>query len=37
MMWLKVEPRLARLKGNARFDEILRRMNLASNQAVAQK
>jgi len=30
MMWLKVEPRLARLKGNARFDEILRRMNLAS-------
>lgn len=31
MMWLKVEPRLANLKGNARFDEILRRMNLASN------
>jgi DNA-binding winged helix-turn-helix (wHTH) protein/TolB-like protein/Flp pilus assembly protein TadD len=31
MMWLKVEPRLAHLKGNARFDEILRRMNLASN------
>jgi DNA-binding winged helix-turn-helix (wHTH) protein/TolB-like protein/Tfp pilus assembly protein PilF len=29
MMWLKVEPRLAHLKGNARFDEILRRMNLA--------
>lgn len=29
MMWLKVEPRLAGLKGNARFDEILRRMNLA--------
>ena len=28
MMWLKVEPRLAHLKGNARFDEILRRMNL---------
>ncbi len=28
MMWLKVEPRLAQLKGNARFDEILRRMNL---------
>ena len=31
MMWLKVEPRLAHLKGNARFDEILRRMNLANN------
>lgn len=31
MMWLKVEPRLANLKGNAHFDEILRRMNLASN------
>ncbi|HEU4715088.1 MAG TPA: winged helix-turn-helix domain-containing protein [Pyrinomonadaceae bacterium] len=30
MMWLKVEPRLAQLKGNARFDEMLRRMNLAS-------
>jgi len=29
MMWLKVEPRLAPLKGNARFDELLRRMNLA--------
>jgi DNA-binding winged helix-turn-helix (wHTH) protein/Tfp pilus assembly protein PilF len=29
MMWLKVEPRLAQLKGNLRFDEILRRMNLA--------
>jgi DNA-binding winged helix-turn-helix (wHTH) protein/Tfp pilus assembly protein PilF len=29
MMWLKVEPRLAQLKGNARFDEILRRMNLS--------
>lgn len=29
MMWLKVEPRLAQLKGNARFDEMLRRMNLA--------
>lgn len=28
MMWLKVEPRLTHLKGNARFDEILRRMNL---------
>ena len=28
MMWLKVEPRLAHLKGNVRFDEILRRMNL---------
>jgi DNA-binding winged helix-turn-helix (wHTH) protein/TolB-like protein/Flp pilus assembly protein TadD len=28
MMWVKVEPRLAQLKGNARFDEILRRMNL---------
>lgn len=28
MMWLKVEPRLAQLKGNARFDEMLRRMNL---------
>jgi hypothetical protein len=31
MMWIKVEPRLAHLKGNARFDEILRRMHLASN------
>lgn len=31
MMWLKVDPRFANLKGNARFDEILRRMNLASN------
>ena len=30
MMWLKVEPRLAQLKGNARFDELLRRMNLAA-------
>ena len=30
MMWLKVEPRLAQLRGNARFDKILRRMNLAS-------
>ena len=29
MMWIKVEPRLAHLKGNPRFDEILRRMNLA--------
>ncbi len=28
MMWLKVEPRFAHLKGNARFEEILRRMNL---------
>ena len=28
MMWIKVEPRLAQLKGNARFDAILRRMNL---------
>ena len=28
MMWLKVEPRLAQLKRDARFDEILRRMNL---------
>ena len=28
MMWLKVEPRFAHLKGNARFNEILRRMNL---------
>jgi len=28
MMWLKVEPRLAQLKGTARFDAILRRMNL---------
>jgi DNA-binding winged helix-turn-helix (wHTH) protein/TolB-like protein/Flp pilus assembly protein TadD len=28
MMWLKVEPRFAELKGNARFKEILRRMNL---------
>ena len=33
MMWLKVEPRLAALKGNARFDEILRRMNLAGNRS----
>ncbi len=31
MMWLKVEPRLAHLKGNARFDEFLQRMNLVSN------
>jgi DNA-binding winged helix-turn-helix (wHTH) protein/TolB-like protein/tetratricopeptide (TPR) repeat protein len=31
MMWLKVEPRLARLRGNSRFDEILRRMNLATS------
>jgi len=31
MMWLKVEPRFANLKGHARFDEILRRMNLVSN------
>lgn len=30
MMWLKVEPRLAQLKGNARFAEILRRMNLSN-------
>ena len=30
MMWLKVEPRFAHLKGNVRFDQILRRMNLAS-------
>ena len=30
MMWVKVEPRLAHLKGDARFDEILRTMNLAS-------
>ena len=29
MMWIKVEPRLAQLKGNARFNEILRRMNLS--------
>jgi DNA-binding winged helix-turn-helix (wHTH) protein/Flp pilus assembly protein TadD len=28
MMWLKTEPRFAHLKGNARFEEILRRMNL---------
>ena len=28
MMWVKVEPRLAQLRGNARFDEILRRMKL---------
>jgi len=28
MMWLKVEPRFAHLRGNARFNEILRRMNL---------
>jgi len=32
MMWVKVEPRFANLKLNARFGEILRRMNLASNQ-----
>lgn len=31
MMWLKVEPRLAGLKGSSRFDELLRRMNLATN------
>jgi DNA-binding winged helix-turn-helix (wHTH) protein/TolB-like protein/Tfp pilus assembly protein PilF len=31
MMWLKVEPRLTQLRGIARFDEILRRMNLAGN------
>ncbi len=31
MMWLKVEPRLALLKGNARFEGILRRMNLANS------
>jgi DNA-binding winged helix-turn-helix (wHTH) protein/tetratricopeptide (TPR) repeat protein len=31
MMWVKVEPRLAQLKGHARFNEILRRMNLAAN------
>jgi TolB-like protein/Flp pilus assembly protein TadD len=30
MMWLKVEPRFATLKGDARFHEILRRMNLAN-------
>ena len=29
MMWLKVEPRFAELKSNARFQEILRKMNLA--------
>jgi hypothetical protein len=29
MMWIKVEPRLAHLKGNPHFDEVLRRMNLA--------
>lgn len=29
MMWTKVEPRLAQLRGHARFGEILRRMNLA--------
>lgn len=28
MMWLKVEPRFVHLKGNTRFDGILRRMNL---------
>ncbi|HEU4835244.1 MAG TPA: winged helix-turn-helix domain-containing protein [Pyrinomonadaceae bacterium] len=31
MMWLKVEPRLAGLKGSSRFDQLLRRMNLATN------
>jgi tetratricopeptide (TPR) repeat protein len=30
MMWIKVEPRLVHLKGNARFDKILQRMNLAN-------
>jgi DNA-binding winged helix-turn-helix (wHTH) protein/Flp pilus assembly protein TadD len=30
MMWLKAEPRFAALKGDARFDEILRKMNLAN-------
>jgi tetratricopeptide (TPR) repeat protein len=30
MMWVKVEPRLGPLRGNARFDEMLRRMNLAN-------
>ena len=29
MMWLKVEPRFANLRGDARFQEILRKMNLA--------
>lgn len=31
MMWLKVEPRLASLKGNARFAGLLQKMNLANN------
>ncbi len=31
MMWTKVEPRLSQLRGHARFDEILRRMNLVSS------
>ena len=30
MMWLKVEPRFANLRGDARFQEILRKMNLAN-------
>lgn len=30
MMWLKVEPRFADLKGDARFHEILGKMNLAN-------
>ena len=37
MMWLKVEPRFAALKSDARFDEMLRKMNLASERVVSQK
>jgi tetratricopeptide (TPR) repeat protein len=33
MMWLKVEPRFAQLRGNARFDDILRRMNLGASRS----
>jgi tetratricopeptide (TPR) repeat protein len=33
MMWLKVEPRFAYLKGNARFDEILRKLNLGASRS----
>lgn len=30
MMWIKVEPRLASLKGNPRFEKLLQKMNLAN-------